>query len=155
MTEIRDARAEELETLLALWDELERAQGPYRIFSSNGTVRDEVRAEFVRAIDDAEQRLLVAEEDGVVVGMARASISAAGGMTPEKAVFLSRVVVDPGRRGAGVGRALVDAADRFGRERGASHLVAYVFSGNIDGLKVWDALGFTDRYVQKVRPIAP
>jgi ribosomal protein S18 acetylase RimI-like enzyme len=155
MTQIRDAVADELDVLLRLWDELERAQGPYRIFASNGNARDEVRAEFERTIVDEDQRLLVAELDGEVVGMARVSVSQAGGMTPERAVFLSRVVVDPTRRGAGIGRALVDAADAFGRERGASFLVAYVFSGNTEGMKVWDALGFRDRFVQKVRPIAP
>lgn len=154
MTVIRDAHADELESLLKLWDELERAQGPHRVFEQGESARDDVRKEFAATIDDPDQRLIVAESDGAVVGMARATVSRAGGMTPDRAVFLSRVVVDPGRRGSGVGRALVDAAEAFGLERDASHLVAYVFSGNVEGMLVWDALGFKDRFVQKVRPIS-
>lgn len=155
MAEIRDAQAGEIERLLGLWDELERAQGPYRVFDLAPDARESMRAEFTAAIDDPDRRLLVAEESGIVVGMALATLQQAGGLTGKQAVFLSRVVIDPAYRGKGTARSLVATADAFGRARGASHLVAYIFSGNTESLAAWHAMGFTDRFVQAVRPIAP
>lgn len=153
MSLIRDARPEEIDRLLELWDALERAQGPARVFPLSPTARQEMRAELERAFADETQRVIVADVGGVAVGMALATIGPSGGFAEEQAVHLSRVVVDEGARGEGIGRALIDEAATWGRTRGAAWLKAWVFTGNADALKVWDGLGFTDRAVQKIRRI--
>jgi GNAT superfamily N-acetyltransferase len=150
---VRDARPEEIERLLELWDALERAQGSARIFPLSATARDEMRDELEQAFGDEAQRVIVADEDGSLVGMALASVGPSGGFAEETAVHLSRVVVDEGLRGSGIGRALIDAAAAWGGANGARWLKAWVFTGNAEALKVWDRLGFTDRAVQKIRPI--
>lgn len=63
------------------------------------------------------------------------------------------VVVAPEARGQGAGRALMEAAERWARERGYSMLTLNVFVENTGARAVYESLGFnaeTVRYVKKL-----
>ncbi|MFJ7156493.1 GNAT family N-acetyltransferase [Streptomyces sp. NPDC101118] len=52
------------------------------------------------------------------------------------------IEVAPGHRGLGIGRALMEHAAEFGRERGAGHLWLEVSSVNVPAVRAYRRLGF-------------
>ncbi|MFC8598086.1 GNAT family N-acetyltransferase [Isoptericola sp. NPDC057191] len=91
--------------------------------------------------------LLVAEQAGVIVGTVIA------GWDGWRA-HLYRLAVDPGCRGQGVGRRLVEAAEDRLRTLGAIRFDAMVLSENALGAHAWAAMGYRpqDDWTRWVRP---
>ena len=86
------------------------------------------------------QVMLVAEEAGRPLGLAfgifdkeRAKTGHVGGMW-----------VDPGARGRGAGRALLDAAIAWARSRGLGRLELWVTQGNSPAVRLYERAGFAD-----------
>jgi len=73
---------------------------------------------FRRAVADLGYDLYVAEEGGRAIGVVAVSYVRALGLGGQRAT-LEELVVDPQRRGAGVGRQLAEFALRRARRRGA------------------------------------
>src|SRR3954453_8010658 len=71
------------------------------------------------ASDGAE--ILVADTDGTVVGICSVYYDIDSVRFGRRA-WVEDLAVDPGQRSRGIGKALLDAAKDWGRERGASHL---------------------------------
>lgn len=68
-------------------------------------------AEALRAIvDDPDQRILVATDAGAIVGCVQLSAKGAG------LCYLGLLSVDPSRQAAGLGKHLLDAAERHARD---------------------------------------
>lgn len=65
------------------------------------------------------------------------------------------VWVSPLHRRAGVGRALVDEASAFARERGARRLIVGVYEDNAAALRFYRALGFADSGAYKTEAARP
>jgi GNAT superfamily N-acetyltransferase len=79
-------------------------------------------AERLRAlISDAEGEVFVADHDGAVVGICTVTLDIDSVRFGRRA-WVEDLAVDPGHRSAGHGKALLDAAKDWGRERGATHL---------------------------------
>lgn len=66
--------------------------------------------ELAALITDQAERLLVAERDGTMVGCVRVA-DLGGGLA-----YLGLLAVDPLRQAAGIGRALIDAAETLARD---------------------------------------
>jgi RimJ/RimL family protein N-acetyltransferase len=56
---------------------------------------------------------------------------------------ISRVVVDPARRGQGLARSVVACAIAAARDAGITKLELHVFADNVPALRVYERLGFT------------
>jgi ribosomal protein S18 acetylase RimI-like enzyme len=84
-----------------------------------------------------EGRLLVAELDGQVVGMAKGEIRQGLG-------HISFVYLRPEARGEGGGKALVRELVGFFREEGVQHVTLNVDTSNDQALGVWRHLGFAE-----------
>ncbi len=79
-------------------------------------------AERLRAlISDAAGEVFVADHDGAVVGICTVTLDIESVRFGLRA-WVEDLAVDPGHRSAGHGKALLDAAKDWGRERGATHL---------------------------------
>lgn len=153
---IRTATADDLPHLLSLWRSLEDAQRAFRVFPTRADAEERVTGMLLEAMEQETAAVLVIEDDdGSLVGMAVAEVEGTGPHSLADAVSceLSRVVIAPGRRGQGLGRLLIEAAEEFGRARGAAWLSARLFSGNDAGRAFWASQGFQPRYEQRVRPI--
>ncbi|CAA9518065.1 MAG: hypothetical protein AVDCRST_MAG91-2031 [uncultured Sphingomonadaceae bacterium] len=69
-------------------------------------------AEALRAIvDDPDQRILIATDAGAVVGCVQLSAKGAG------LCYLGLLSVDPSRQAAGLGKRLLDVAERYARDQ--------------------------------------
>ncbi|HVL32103.1 MAG TPA: GNAT family N-acetyltransferase [Actinomycetota bacterium] len=153
---IRDATHADGDAWLALWRALEGAQASARLFPLIPEAETLALRQFIEAVDADDARVVVADEDGDLVGTATGWFERREwSLDGVPIVDLSRVSVRADRRSAGVGTALVAAIEDWGRARGASYLQAHMFTGNDEGLRFWERRGFRPRYEARVRPILP
>lgn len=92
-------------------------------------------AEFVRSGSDRE-RLWIAERGGQIVGCV--AIVTASPETAQLRWFL----VDPGARGAGLGRRLLDEAIRFAERCGYRHVILWTVSALTAAAHLYRSAGF-------------
>lgn len=96
------------------------------------------REEIARLLEAAPDPVLVAEEDGRIVG-------AIIGTDDGRRGWIFRLAVDESKRGAGIGRALVDEVERRLAARGINHVRLLVLTDNEVGLGFWAHAGY-DRF---------
>jgi GNAT superfamily N-acetyltransferase len=151
---VRAATLDDLEAVIPLWRELEAVQGPQRAYPVVARAEERIRAAFTAAIEADASDLLLAVEDGQAVGMALVRLERPSKMSDELAADLGRVVVRSDRRGTGVGRAIVDAAEAWARDRGVRTLVASIFIANEGSMRFWRAVGFEPWVERLVREVS-
>ncbi|MFE2851842.1 GNAT family N-acetyltransferase [Streptomyces lavendulae] len=88
--------------------------------------------------DAEDARTFVALDGGVLCGFA-----AVGYASWNRRLTIEDIEVAPGHRGRGIGRALMDLAAGFARERGAAHLWLEVSSVNAPAVHAYRRMGFT------------
>jgi GNAT superfamily N-acetyltransferase len=114
---IRPARADEVAALVAAYDWLFAPPG-----SQPPMWDPEAAARRLRElIASADGEALVAEDDGAIVGICTVVLDLDSVRFGLRA-WVEDLAVRPDQRSAGHGKALLDAAKDWGRERGASHL---------------------------------
>ncbi len=145
---VRQATRDDVPSLVALFQELDRMQADWRVFTPRPGFYDQVGGKYREAIGNPDAVVLVAEEDGEVVGMAYGEARVPSRFSDERALELSGVVVRAGYRGRGVGRELVREAARFAVERGIEWIELKTFAPNQGSMSFWEGLGFTPRVVQ-------
>jgi GNAT superfamily N-acetyltransferase len=150
---VRQATPEDVPSLVALFQELDRMQADWRVFTPRPGFYDEVGAKYHEAMNNAEAVVLVVVDDeGEVVGMAYGEARTPSRFSDERALELSGVVVRSGYRGRGVGRELVAEAARFAEERGIAWVELKTFAPNRGAMEFWEDLGFAPRVVQLTSP---
>ena len=115
--EVRAARAGEEAAIVPLYEWLFAPPG------SRPAAWDERRAAVAlrQAIDSHDACVLVAEHDGALVGFCTGYQDLHSVRFGYRA-WVEDLAVAPDRRSEGVGKALLDSAKAWGRERGATHL---------------------------------
>jgi ribosomal protein S18 acetylase RimI-like enzyme len=145
---VRQATPDDVPALVALFQELDRMQSDWRVFTPRPGFYDEVGDKYRESIEKQNAVVLVAEDDGEVVGMAYGEVRVPSRFSDERALELSGVVVRSGFRGRGVGRELVHEAARFAQERDVEWIELKTFAPNQGAMEFWETLGFTPRVVQ-------
>jgi GNAT superfamily N-acetyltransferase len=117
MAKIREALPEEVERVLGMYEWL---------FAPPGSVPprwdpDLARAAIADAIADQSATVLVAEHRGDLLGLCTAYLDL-NSVRFGPRCWVEDLAVGPENRSQGVGKALLDAAKEWARERGASHL---------------------------------
>lgn len=123
-------------------------QSDWRVFTPRPGFYDEVGLKYREAMSTENAVVLVAEDEGEIVGMAYGEVRIPSRFSDERALELSGVVVRTGYRGRGVGRALVQEAARFAGEMGVEWIELKTFAPNQGAMAFWEGLGFTPRVVQ-------
>lgn len=145
---VRQANPDDVPSLVALFQELDRMQSDWRVFTPRPGFYDEVGAKYREAMSHENSVVLVAEDDTEVVGMAYGEVRIPSRFSDERAFELSGVVVRGGYRGRGVGRELVKEAARFAASIGVEWIELKTFAPNQGAMEFWEDLGFTPRVVQ-------
>jgi GNAT superfamily N-acetyltransferase len=146
---VRQGTPEDVPSLVALFQELDRMQADWRVFTPRPGFYDEVGEKYQEAINNPDAVVLVVDDDeGEVVGMAYGEARVPSRFSDERALELSGVVVRAGYRGRGVGRELVAEAARFADARGIEWVELKTFAPNRGAMEFWEELGFTPRVVQ-------
>lgn len=138
MTRIREATFEDVEVLQRYAVKLfsEHLPGIYR--SPTPSLEDE-RA-FVRAhVEPANSVMLLAEQDGAIVGL----LGFLGRQRPQEAhVGALGISVDSGYRGGGIGSALIGALFAWAPQHGISRIEVEAFANNPRAIALYERLGF-------------
>jgi ribosomal protein S18 acetylase RimI-like enzyme len=141
------SRVDEIGPLFQAMHEHHRAGEPaaarVRPFRPPGHAWERRRRHYVGLLESGRGHLLLAEEDGRVIGYAM--VSEIGGqatlVTGDRMAELETLSVAEGERGHGVGSALMDAAYAVIRELGISELMLYVMDGNAGATRFYERLG--------------
>jgi ribosomal protein S18 acetylase RimI-like enzyme len=105
-------------------------------------------------LEERDVAVLVAEENGTLIGYAYVGVEAGDYMALRgPAGVLHDIVVDPERRGRGVGRLLLDAALAFLRSRGAPRVVLWTAARNAPAQRLFESAGFRQTMVEMTREL--
>jgi predicted N-acetyltransferase YhbS len=138
----REASDDDVSAITDLWDEL-RGQGgrlgPFGPPASVVAVRE--RLDALRA--DPAHKVIVAEIEDDVVGLAILSRLPVTPISDVESVQISFMHVRDDRRRRGVGRAIVGAATEFATEVGVDYVTVGVFPGSRESNRFFARLGFS------------
>lgn len=98
--------------------------------------------------------VLVADLDGEVVGYLYAAIEPRNWKElREEAGFIHDVLVDEGRRGAGLAHALIDEAIAWCRARGVPRVILWTAATNAPAQRLFQRLGFRSTMIEMTREL--
>ena len=147
MITIRKALATDAPRLEELYVELENDgvfyQPQHFVMSPAGSRTKQVE----EILSHDNQTILVAEDDGVVIGFAHLMVlhsKAVPCLKPESTVYLQDLVVTEAYRSRGIGTQMMDAIKEYGKAQGVDFLRTQVFPGNTDGMRYYERNGFTE-----------
>jgi ribosomal protein S18 acetylase RimI-like enzyme len=105
-------------------------------------------------LDEADVILLVAEQDGEVIGYSYAGVEGFDYMSLRgPAGVLQDIVVDPVHRGRGIGRELLDATLAALKERAVPRVVLSTAEGNEAAQRLFTRAGFRRTMVEMTREL--
>lgn len=160
---IRRAARDDIEALRALYDE-------FHVFHVRGVpvhlrVPDPGEAdpaEFDRAVErlveGEEATLLVAESQGRLLGLAEVYLDPlheSPFVVSRRTATLQSLLVTETCRGTGLGRALVEAAERWAADRGAEEIKAKTWEFPEGPLAFYESLGYKTLRRELVKVLAP
>jgi len=156
---IRAAAVADLASIAALFEELDalhRDRLPDRFAARATAARsdDSLRA----LIRGATGALLLADAGGDVVGVIHLALRDTPAMPmfiPRRLAVVEDLVVAAGARRRGIGRALMAAADRWARDRGAASVELTVYDVNHEATAFYRALGCEVLSHRLTRPLTP
>jgi ribosomal protein S18 acetylase RimI-like enzyme len=150
---VRDAGPDDLPVLLTIWHELRDLGG--RLERTMPQASEDGVLDRLRSIsDDPESRLLVADVDGEVAGMAVLTCSSYAPLFDQSAVHVHYLHVRDGFRRRGVGKALLGAAVTFSDEVGAEHVITSVLPQMRETQRFYARLGFGPLVVRRSAPVS-
>jgi GNAT superfamily N-acetyltransferase len=141
---IRRGEPGDRDAVLALWLALiEHHRRLDRDYPDLPGVSGALEREIDLALEGTSSRIYLGVDDGRAVGFVSAEIAD----EPDGSVPLGTIhelYVVPERRGAGLGRALVDAAEEWFGARAVGRRRVRVETSNRDALRFWRAVGYTE-----------
>lgn len=108
---------------------------------------------FESLIANEEAFILLAEEKREVIGVCIVSLLNHSGMVRMKTAYVNELVVDAQRRRQGVGRALLNEAEKHALVLGAKRLDLTVWSFNSDAIRVYERCGMTPQRIIYEKPL--
>ena len=150
MIKIRKANRDDFEVLEELYTELEKDavmyQNEHFVLSPKGARSRQLE----EILASENQVMLVAEDDGKVIGFAHVMLQKAkvvSCLKPQTNIYLQDLVVTSTLRSKGTGTQLLNAAKEFGREKGAEFFRTQVFPMNKDGMRFYERNGFSTKMI--------
>jgi ribosomal protein S18 acetylase RimI-like enzyme len=119
-------------------------------------IRARARQLYLAQLRSTREITFLAEKDGAAVGILRCVDSAGHPLLhPDRYGYISSVYVRESARRHGVLRILMQAAERWCRDRGLRELRLHNAATNPLSNATWDALGFEIAEHLRIRPLPP
>lgn len=104
--------------------------------------------EFEEIVQNNDVISVVAEENGVIIGLCIVTIRSKSGMIDKKVAYMDDLCVDEGFRGQGIGKKLFSFVSNMAKKKGAERLDLMVWSFNQKALNFYEELGMKpQRYI--------
>jgi GNAT superfamily N-acetyltransferase len=147
LPEIRAASPRDRNRIVSLWlDLVEHHRRLDPAYPSLSGIREVLLEEVERGIRSRRCRVLVADPGDKPIAFLFAELQRRGpALDRGRSGRIQELYVDPAWRSRGVGRALVDVASGWLRERGARSVSVRVEPGNHSGFAFWQRSGFVER----------
>lgn len=98
--------------------------------------------------------ILIAQEDETPLGFLLLLDMLPDEVTMAPQAFVAYMAVEPGSRRRGIGRALLNAAERVARERGLPTIAMMVTEGNVPALDLYTSSGYRTERRLLCKPLA-
>jgi predicted N-acetyltransferase YhbS len=148
---VRPAELADVSNLVALVEATDLQLGAPGARQFQADTMQHLADRFAALLSAADKSVLVAVEDmGVVVGMVVVCEGEIAAITPVSTLQLSHLLVAPGHRRRGVGRALLAATVHLADQRGIEHVVATAVTGSRDANRYLARLGFAPLVVRRI-----
>jgi len=146
MVEIRPMRPGDLRDLVRFWADMSSNPSASGLFYPP---TEENKAKWARWVlkvhDEDEEQVLVAEEDGQVVGFILFRIRTDLPLwTPHKVAIIYDLYVKPGWRRKGIATELISRALEVMRSRGVDHVRVTALATNEPAMRLYRRLGFRE-----------
>ncbi|GIH94899.1 GNAT family N-acetyltransferase [Planobispora siamensis] len=148
---IRPYRDEDRDAVLALAPRLTEGVATWR---DAAAVAEAVRGWVAGSLeqgDDDGNGVLVAVRDGRVAGFV--TMAARRHFTGQMDAYIGELVVSAGAERTGVGRALVEAAESWARDRGLRRITLETGAANARARSFYRALGYAEEEVRLSKPV--
>jgi GNAT superfamily N-acetyltransferase len=145
---IRVARASDRDALIEMSERLREGVAPWR---DPQEVRQAVIGWVRESLANADNGAFVAERNVEVVGFV--CVSERSHFTGEVDTYIGELVVVKKAEGVGIGRALVEAAEDWGRSRGRKRVVVDTGAANAPARQFYAALGYEEEDITVSRAI--
>lgn len=141
---VRRARLDDLNAIVEMRLALLREYGDHPLYGNLRADAHERAVELFRAqLLTPNEMMLLAERDGVVVGLMRCVESPASPLLfPERFCYVSSVYVRPAERRRGILRALLATAESWCDDHGITEMRLHSATSSAEAASAWDALGF-------------
>lgn len=157
MITIRKAKKEDSEVLENLYTELEEDAVLYQPEHFVFSKKSQRSKQLEQILESENQIMLVAEDAGNVIGFAHVIFAHAKEISclkPQSNIYLQDLVVTKELRSRGTGTLLLNAAKKYGKEKGADFFRTQVFPQNKDGLRFYERNGFSLKMLTIECPLA-
>ncbi len=125
-----------------------------RFLAATSHTKDAYAAYLGSQLDEPEAAVLVADANADVIGYAYVALESYDYMALRgPAGVLHDIIVDPGRRRAGAGRALFEAAVEFVRSRGLAQIVLATAERNETAQRFFASVGFRRTMIEMTREL--
>lgn len=152
---VRPAEVADLPSLLKLIEATDLQLGAAGGRQVEADARANLPERLATILTADESTVLVAADDvGEIVGLVVVSEGDIAAITDVPALHISQLLVVPGHRRRGVGRALLAASVHLADQRGIEHIVATAVSGSRDANRYLARLGFAPLVVRRIATTA-
>ena len=154
MARTRTAVAADLDTVVRLSAGLFREDSGRRDETVNQDwPAREGEAYFGAMFEREHSVVLVAEDDGAVVGYVAGHLTTVSTMSLVPLATMESIYVEPSARGRGVGGILAAALIHWATDRGAAQMRVTAYAANQGAVRLYQRLGFTPHELTLSRPL--
>ena len=143
--QIRIANENDVESLRRLYRELEADGVKYQ--PEHFVIGYRSDAFFQEIFESGNQDILVAEEEGTVIGFSHVMIlkqKEVACLKPQTVVYIQDLDVLESERSKGIGTLLMNASKEYGKKHGADFIRTQVFPQNTEGIRFYERNGFRE-----------
>jgi ribosomal protein S18 acetylase RimI-like enzyme len=149
---VRPATPEDVHSLVQLVQTIDTSTGVFSGRPLQDQSTDHLTDRFTSIVQSDRVLLIAADDNGVAVGMLAARNDAVGAIDLTPVLHVTHLLVAPGHRRRGIGRALLSAAVHVAEDAGVEHVLATAAAGSREGNRYLARIGFAPLVVHRIAP---
>ena len=150
---VRPATADDVPPLVEVVQSVEVGTGVFSGKPLQDASTEHLTTRLGEIVGESDRVLLIATDDtGAVAGLLAARFDDIGTIDLTPVLHVTHLMVRPGQRRRGIGRALLAAAVHIADEAGTEHVLATAAAGSREGNRYLARIGFAPLVVHRIAP---